>query len=141
MSLKSLFSDLKEIISLIEEQFNLEEDEENQEELNLIVEPLENNDNDKPLENNDNDEPLENNDEPEETEEELEIIRKLIELYVDDILKKVDKVIIKEMTKEQPEWREVVEDYLNLSKYKIKKFINDNNTKSSDEIVELLINL
>jgi len=136
MSLKNLFNDLKEIISLIEQHLNLEE-EENQEELNLTVEPLEKNDE----ENNDNDEPLENNDEPEETEEELEIIRKLIELYVDDILKKVNKVIIKEMTKEQPEWREVVEDYLNLSKYKIKKFINDNNTKSSDEIVELLINL
>jgi len=139
MSIKSLFNDLKEIISSIEQHLNLEEDEENQEELNLTVEPLEKNDE----ENNDNDkhEPLENNDEHEETEEELEIIRKLIELYVDDILKKVNKVIIKEMSKEQPEWREVVEDYLNLSKYKIKKFINDNNTKSSDEIVELLINL
>jgi hypothetical protein len=133
MSLRSLFSDLKDIICLIEKHFNLEEEQENKdEEVNLIVESLE---------NNDNNEPLENNDEPEETEEELEIIRKLIELYVDDILKKVDKVIIKEMTKEQPEWREVVEDYLNLSKYKIKKFINDNNTKTSDEIVELLINL
>jgi hypothetical protein len=135
MSLKSLFNDLKEIISSIEQHLNLEE-EENQEKNDE-----ENNDNNEPLENNDNNEPLENNDEPEETEEELEIIRKLIELYVDDILKKVNKVIIKEMTKEQPEWREVVEDYLNLSKYKIKKFINDNNTKSSDEIVELLINL
>jgi len=133
MSIKSLFNDLKEIISSIEQHLNLEE-EENQEE---PLESLEKNDE----ENNDNDEPLENNDEPEETEEELEVIHKLIELYVDDILKKVNKVIIKEMSKEQPEWREVVEDYLNLSKYKIKKFINDNNTKSSDEIVELLINL
>jgi hypothetical protein len=137
MSIKSLFNDLKEIISLIEQYLNVEPLEED----NLTVEHLEKNDE----ENNDNNEhePLENNDEhePEETEEELEVIHKLIELYVDDILKKVNKVIIKEMSKEQPEWREVVEDYLNLSKYKIKKFINDNNTKSSDEIVELLINI
>jgi hypothetical protein len=134
MSLKNLFNDLKEIIFLIEEQLNLEEDKENKEEVNLIVEPLENN------ESKEFDEPNEP-EEIEETEEELEIIRKLIELYVNDILKKVDKVIIKEMTKEEPNWRDVVEDYLDLSKYKIKKFINDNNTKSTDEIVELLINL
>jgi hypothetical protein len=134
MSLKNLFSDLKDIITLIEKHFNLEDDEENKDEVNLIVEPLENNE---PKEFDEPNEP----EEIEETEEELEIIRKLIELYVNDILKKVDKVIIKEMTKEQPEWREVVEDYLDLSKYKIKKFVNDNNTKTSDEIVELLINL
>jgi hypothetical protein len=134
MSLKNLFNDLKEIIFLIEEQLNLEEDKENKEEVNLIVESLENNE---PKEFDEPNEP----EEIEETEEELEIIRKLIELYVNDILKKVDKVIIKEMTKEEPNWRDVVEDYLDLSKYKIKKFINDNNTKSSDEIVELLINL
>jgi len=135
MSLKNLFNDLKEIIFLIEEQLNLEEDKENkEEEVNLIVEPLENNE---PKEFDEPNEP----EEIEETEEELEIIRKLIELYVNDILKKVDKVIIKEMTKEEPNWRDVVEDYLDLSKYKIKKFVNDNNTKSSDEIVELLINL
>jgi hypothetical protein len=134
MSLKNLFNDLKEIIFLIEEQLNLEEDKENKEEVNLIVESLENN------EPKEFDEPNET-EEIEETEEELEIIRKLIELYVNDILKKVDKVIIKEMTKEEPNWRDVVEDYLDLSKYKIKKFINDNNTKTTDEIVELLINL
>jgi hypothetical protein len=119
---------LERIIQLEKRVSSLEESNE------IINEVVETDDNDVLEQNEDI------KDEEVETEEEKEVIKYLIEMYINDVMKNVDKGIIKELTKEQPDWKEQVENYLDLTKYKIKKFINENKDKEVREVVELLIN-
>jgi hypothetical protein len=73
------------------------------------------------------------------TEEDKEQIKALIQMYIKDILKSTDKKIIKELTKEISDWREIVENYLGLTKYKIKKIVTENKDKDELEILVILL--
>jgi hypothetical protein len=73
------------------------------------------------------------------TQEDKEQIKALIQMYIKDILKSTDKKIIKELTKEISDWREIVENYLGLTKYKIKKIVTENKDKDELEILVILL--
>lgn len=49
----------------------------------------------------------------------------LLELYVNDILKLCEPVLIKKMNKEQTGWKKVVEEELGMTRYLISKFVNE----------------
>ena len=49
----------------------------------------------------------------------------ILELYVNDILKLCEPVLIKKMNKEQNGWKKLVEEQLGMTKYLITKFVND----------------
>ena len=51
----------------------------------------------------------------------------ILELYIMDILKICDPILIKKMNKDQSGWKKNVEEQLGLTKYMIKKFVEDKN--------------
>ena len=51
----------------------------------------------------------------------------ILELYIMDILKVCDPILIKKMNKDQSGWKKNVEEQLGLTKYMIKKFVEDKN--------------
>jgi len=66
----------------------------------------------------------------------------LLVYYIQDVLKVADKEFIKRLSKEQYGWKGYVEETLDLTKYKIKKIIQDEhkNGKSYQDIAILLDN-
>jgi hypothetical protein len=66
----------------------------------------------------------------------------LVEYYIQDVLKVADKDFIKALSKEHYGWKGYVEETLDLTKYKIKKIIQDEhkNAKSYQDIAILLDN-
>ena len=51
----------------------------------------------------------------------------ILELYIMDVLKVCDPILIKKMNKDQSGWKKNVEEQLGLTKYMIKKFVEDKN--------------
>ena len=49
----------------------------------------------------------------------------ILELYIMDILKVCDPILIKKMNKDQSGWKKNVEEQLGLTKYMIKKIVED----------------
>lgn len=66
----------------------------------------------------------------------------LVVYYIQDVLKVVNKEFIKALSKEQYGWKGYVEETLDMTKYKIKKIIQDENKngKSYEDIAILLDN-
>lgn len=66
----------------------------------------------------------------------------LVVYYIQDVLKVANKEFIKALSKEQYGWKGYVEETLDMTKYKIKKIIQDENKngKSYEDIAILLDN-
>ena len=67
----------------------------------------------------------------------------ILELYVKDILKLCEPVLIKKMNKEQAGWKKNVEEQLGMTRYLITKFVNEKYKEGflPKPIAELLDNL
>jgi hypothetical protein len=67
----------------------------------------------------------------------------VLELYIKDILKICDPILVKKMNKEQQGWKKAIEDELGLTKYMLKKVIEEKHAegKSITEIANDLDNL
>lgn len=74
--------------------------------------------------------------------EENKLWLELIVYYIQDVLKVADKEFIKALSKEKYGWKGYVEETLDMTKYKIKKIIQDENKngKSYQDIAILLDN-
>lgn len=75
--------------------------------------------------------------------EELKNWLDILELYINDILKLCEPVLIKKMNKEQSGWKKRVEEELGMTRYLIIKFVNDKYQEGllAKSIAELLDNL
>ena len=74
--------------------------------------------------------------------EENKLWLELVVYYIQDVLKVADKEFIKALSKEKYGWKGYVEETLDMTKYKIKKIIQDENKngKSYQDIAILLDN-
>ena len=85
---------------------------------------------------------VENNEEPNEepneewSPEEEENFLDLVKIYVQVLLKQHDKDVVKELVRENKQWKGFVEETLGLSNYKIRKIVKDNKDEPFDKIVE-----
>jgi len=61
---------------------------------------------------------------PKHTEEHKSWLE-ILELYINDILKLCEPVLIKKMNKEQSGWKKQVEEQLGMTRYLITKFVNE----------------
>jgi len=79
---------------------------------------------------------------PKHTEEHTKYLE-VLELYIKDILKICDPILVKKMNKEQQGWKKAIEDELGLTKYMLKKIIEEKHSegKSITEIANDLDNL
>jgi len=72
--------------------------------------------------------------------EENEEFLKLLKIYIFDLFDKEDKNFIKQLTKQEKDWKKFIQENLNMSRLRIKKFVKSNldQGKTLEECVTLI---